>query len=104
MLGHSMPDKDYVKLSHFDRLRRGYFDKVPMNFAILGFICAINLLELQNLNMQFAALFGMFALGNYLKGRLLEEDDIELKKYSKEIEAAYKARLKSQSDMSRSVK
>lgn len=104
MQGHSMPDKDYVKLSHFDRLRRGYFDKVPMNFAILGFICAINLLELQSLNMQFVALFGMFTLGNYLKGRLLEEDDTELKKYSKEIESEYKVRLKGQREMSRSAK
>ena len=59
MLGHSMGDEEFVKLSHFDRIRRGYFDKIPMNFGFMGFLLALNIFHVSE---KSALIVGVFAL------------------------------------------
>lgn len=93
MLGHSMGDEEFVKLSHFDRIRRGYFDKIPMNFGFMGFLLALNIFHVSEKSALIVGVFALF-IGYLLKEKIIEQDDTELKKHSQEIEREYKERLK----------
>lgn len=92
MFGHSMGDEEFVKLSHFDRIRRGYFEKIPMNFGFMGFLLALNIFHVSE---KIAFVSGVFALfiGYLTKEKMIDQDDAELKKYSQEIEREHKERL-----------
>lgn len=92
MFGHSMKDEDFIKLSHFDRVRRGYFDKIPLNFMLIGITLGVNVFCLGNENMSLLMGVAMFLLGFLLKEKFIEKDDTELKKYAKVIEREYQER------------
>jgi hypothetical protein len=92
MNGNSMSDEEFIKLSHFDRIRRGYFDKIPLNFMLIGVTIVVNVFAS---GYSYAALFfgiAMFSLGTYLKDAFIEKDDIELKQKSREIEEEFRKR------------
>ena len=88
-----MKDEDFVKLSHFDRFRRGYFDKIPMNFSLIGFLLALNIFHASEKSAFIGGVIALF-MGYLLKEKLIEKDDTEIEKYSQEIEREYKERLK----------
>lgn len=93
MFGYSMEYKEFVKLSHFDRLRRGYIDQIPMNFGFIGFLLSINIFHLSS---KFAMITGviLFFIGHLLKENMSHQDNAELKKHSREVEREYKERIK----------
>ena len=79
MFGHSMGDEEFVKLSHFDRIRRGYFDKIPMNFGFVGFLIALNIFHLSEKIALISGVF-VFFMGYLLKEKMIDQDNAELKK------------------------
>lgn len=92
MNGNSMSDEEFIKLSHFDRIRRGYFDKIPLNFMIVGVTLVVNVFAPDNNDIATICGMALFCLGLYLKGAFLEKDDRELKQKSKEIEEEFRKR------------
>lgn len=92
MTGNSMSDEEFIKLSHFDRIRRGYFDKIPLNFMLIGVTIAINVFSFGNSNIALICGIAMFGLGTYLKEKFVEKDDIELKQKAREIEEEFRKR------------
>lgn len=92
MIGNSMSDEEFIKLSHFDRIRRGYFDKIPLNFMLIGVTIAINVFAFSNTNIALICGIAMFGLGTYLKEKFTEKDDIELKQNAKSIEDEFRKR------------
>ena len=77
MIGNSMPDEEFIKLSHFDRVRRSYFDKIPLNFMLIGVTMGINV---------FSFIIGMVMLVTLLKEKFRDKDDMELKQHGRQIE------------------
>ena len=88
-----MNDNDFVKLSHFDRIRRGYFDKIPMNFCFIGLLFALNLFYAST-NVIFVLGACLFVIGFFFKEKLIEQDNAEIQKYSHEIENEHQKYLK----------
>lgn len=92
MIGNSMSDEEFIKLSHFDRIRRGYFDKIPLNFMLIGVTIAMNVFAFSNSNIALICGIAMFSLGTYLKEKFTEKDDLELKQNAKSIEDEFRKR------------
>ncbi len=78
MFGHSMTTEELKKLSYADRLRRGYFDQVPLNFALIGLTASVHLFSIRNTELVFFISLACFSLGMVLKNKFLEKDDAEL--------------------------
>jgi hypothetical protein len=93
MFGYSMKDEDFIKLSHFDRVRRGHYDKIPNILMLLGLSASIHILH-ANLtsNTPLILAIGMFGIGIYLKQWFVEKDDKELAGMKKEIEIEFRKR------------
>ena len=93
MLGHSMKDEDFIRLSHFDRVRRGHYDKIPNILMLLGLSTSIHILHanLDN-NTPIIIAIGLFAIGIYFKQWFVEKDDKELAGMKKEIEMEFRKR------------
>ena len=94
MLGRSMGDKEFVKLSHFDRVRRGYLEKIPTNFVLIGVLIGLNFFQFSNAKTSLIMGILMFVPGLFLKYKMIERDDNELNKHSRKIEHEYQERLK----------
>jgi hypothetical protein len=92
MTGNSMSDLEFIKLSHFDRIRRGYFDKIPLNFCLIGITISFNVFSFDNSNIAIICGIAMFCLGHYLKEKFIEKDDLELEQKSREIEEEFRKR------------
>ncbi len=93
MSGHSMKDEDFIKLSHFDRVRRGHYDKIPNILILLGFSASIHIVHADlNSNTSLILAISMFGLGIYLKQWFVEKDDEELVGMQKEIEMEFRKR------------
>ena len=87
-----MSDEEFIKLSHFDRIRRGYFDKIPLNFMLIGVTIAMNVFAFSNSNIVLICGIAMFSLGTYLKEKFTEKDNIELKQNARAIEEEFRKR------------
>jgi hypothetical protein len=83
MIGHSMTPEELKKLPHFDRLRRGYFDKIPTNLGLMGFTLCVHLFSVQNSTVAFTAFGVFFIAGLLIKEKFIENDDIELEEIAK---------------------
>lgn len=94
MIGSSLPDAEFIKLSHFDRVRRGYFDKVPLNFMLIGSTMAVNVFLIENQNICFMVGIAMLILGLLFKEKCIDKDDAELKQNAKQIELEFQKREK----------
>jgi hypothetical protein len=67
MIGNSMSDEEFIRLSHFDRIRRGYFDKIPLNFTLIGVTIAMNVFAFSNTNTALICGIAMFSLEGVYK-------------------------------------
>ena len=92
----SVTDDEFIKLSHFDRVRCGYFDKIPFNFALIGLALSLNIFNITDQITFLIASMGMFWLGVLLKNELVGQDVIERKKYAKDINKEYQNRMLAQ--------
>jgi len=88
-----MKDEEFIKLSHFDRVRRGHFDKISNILMLLGFSTGIHIFRADpNGNTPFILAVAFLALGIYLKQRFIEKDDKELAGMKREIELEFSKR------------
>ena len=93
MFGHSITDKEFIKLSHFDRVRRGHYEKIPNILMLLGFTASIHFFQAQITdNIPFISAIVFYCLGFYLKEKFIEQDDKELAEIKKEIEFEFRKR------------
>lgn len=94
MSGPSMKKEDFIKLSHFDRVRRGHYNQIPSILMLLGFSGGIHILHLNpNTNVPIIFAIVCFGIGACLKYWFLEKDDKELAGMKNEIELDFRKRL-----------
>ena len=93
MFGFSMNDEDFIKLSHFDRVRRGHYDKIPNILMLMGFTTGIHLFQSNFAsNIPILLALSCLGLGMYIKRGFIEKDDKELVGIKREIEIEFQKR------------
>lgn len=83
MISHSTTLEELRNLPHFDRLRRGYFDKIPTNLGLIGFTLSIHLFSVRNSSIAFGVGVACYLIGLFFHEKFIGRDDAELQLVAK---------------------